>query len=151
MRNDDIAHQLRSVETTIHEYKNRQKIAGDSQKIYRTLSENEWDIRLTGLNTNSQYLKRWKVTYQIDGGLKIPNAFAIFMSKVDTGQKLDYGTGTLTTGFGYNEEDDGEDPLALYFMIYAEYNWVNTTASFINVRFRAISPYKGKIIYEELQ
>ena len=152
MRQDGLVQQLHNAETIIQGYKTRQKIAGDSWNVYRSVSENEWDIRLTGLNTNSQYAQRWKVTYQIEGARKIPNAFAIFLPLVNTGIETEFfGTITTTpTGFNSAYEDDGHDPLSIYFMITAAHNWEATTNSYMNVRFRAISPYKGKIKFEAL-
>jgi len=155
---DGLVEQLHNAQQIIQEYKVRQKIAGDSWTVYRTTSNNAWDIQLTGLNTNSQYVKRWKVTYQIEGGAKIPNAFCMWMPKVNTGipvttdymgNPLGYISGYTTSGFNYSFEYDGENPLVMYYMITAAYNWDATaTNSFISVQFRALSPYKGSIKYE---
>ena len=150
---DGLVEQLHNAQTIIQDYKTRQKIAGDSWTVYRTESVNTWDIQLLGTNTNSQYVQRWKVTYQIEGGAKIPNAFCVWMPDVATGVEVDYfgSIGIMTTGFNYSFEYDGENPMIMYFMITAAYNWDNTTNSYMNVRFRALSPYKGSIKYEAIQ
>ena len=154
MRDDGIVEQLRGAETILQDYKVRQKIAGDSWTVYRYASPGSgYDIYLTGLTTSANFVRRWKLTYQIEGGRTIPNAFAIFYVDYDNETTLvdPYGNiYTMTTGIDYNDEDAGDDPLSLYIVLTAAYNWNATANTFIGVKFRAISPYKGKIIYEEV-
>ena len=153
MRENTIVTQLKDAETIIQDYKVRQKIAGDSWVMYRSQSDRQWDMEFYGTNTAVDWVKRWKITYQIDGGRVIPNAFALFYpTKVLDGIEVDYfGTTAIQTmGFNWGMEDDGFDPLSSYLIVKAGYNWTNTTDSFIKLKFRALSPYKGSLKWEEL-
>lgn len=152
MRDDSITQQLHDVETVIQDYKVKQNIAGDSWQVYRTVTPgDDYDIFLTGLTVNSSFKKRWKATYQIDGGKKIPNAFCIWYP-VFWGTKPIPGNiaATMNTGFIWNEEDDGQDPLSLYIFLAAGYNFTADANSYVGVKFRCISPYKGTIKFEEV-
>ena len=156
MRSDNITNQLKKTEDVIHYYKVKQKIAGDSWQIYRTVRDNTtYDIYLTGATTSSTFKKIWKVTYQVEGGKsRHPNAFAIFRNKVDnTIPFIDmFGNPVgLIAGFDYNDEISGTDPCVMYLMITAAYDWSSSpTDTKIGIKFRVISPYRGNIIFEEL-
>lgn len=155
MRNEDtIVGQLAEVKTIIKDFKTKQGIAGDSWRVYRAETNNEpYDLYFTGLNTSPRFIKRWKITYQIDGGRKIPNAFALFYNKFDATKTVTGMFGDTyeeLNGFDYNDENAYDDPLSCYLVIGAGYNWDATANSNIGVKFRAISPYKGRIIFEEI-
>lgn len=149
-RDDSVTQQLHDAETIIQDYKVKQNIAGDSWEVYRTVTPgNDYDIWLTGTMVNSSFKKRWKATYQIEGGKTIPNAFCIWYT-VFYGTRPVSGGGSMNTGFNWNDEDDGQDPLSTYIFLAAGYNFTADANSYVGVKFRCISPYKGTIKFEEV-
>lgn len=160
MRDDSFVNQLHNAETIIKDYKTKQNIAGDSWTVYRYQSPKQpYDIYVNGTTTSSTWVKRWKVTYQIEGGKNIPNAFAQILPKVDYLDGPFYGSpfpggpiqmSYTARGFEYHYVDHPTDPLSGYLMLYAAWNWTSSASSWVGVTLRAISPYKGMFILQEV-
>lgn len=153
MRDGDITDALYGVENIIQQFKTKQKLTGDSWQVYHgdTNTQNEYDIFYTGLTADSSFRKMWKVTYQINS-VKSANAFAIFMDKLG-GPNEDSRTDVhqITPGFNVMITTDSNDPLVEYvFVGVDQLNYTPTANSYFGIKFRAISPYKGRIKYEEI-
>lgn len=154
MRDDSLIDEIHKVETIIQDFKTTQGIAGDSWQVYRNQTDNIYDLSFLGTNTSATFKKRYKATLQLDAGLANTNAFCIWVPKFEgtNGPFTDpYGNEyTMNAGFDWAYEDAGDDPLSVYVSIVAGYNWDATTSTHLNVKFRCLSPYKGKIKFEEV-
>lgn len=153
MRDDGLVEELHRAQTILRDFKTKQKLTGDSWQVYHgdTNTPNEYDIFYTGLTADSSFRKMWKVTYQINS-VHSDYAFAIFMDKIG-GVNEDSRTDIhqLTPGFTITTTVDGDNPLVEYVYVQVEQiNYTPTANSYFGIRFRAISPYKGRVMYEEI-
>jgi hypothetical protein len=153
MRDGDITDALHSAEVIIQDFKTKQKLTGDSWQVYHgdTNTPNEYDIFYTGLTADSSFRKMWKVTYQINS-VKSTNAFAIFMDKIGgPNESSRTDVHQLTPGFTIVTTTEADDPLVEYVYVQVEQlNYTPTANSYFGIKFRAVSPYKGRVIYEEI-
>lgn len=114
----------------LRELKNAQPIAGDGWVVYRSITDDAWDINLS--NVASGYDRLFKITHVPDDG-DTDEGFAQFYYKTDYDAMVN-----LTFSSSYR---DSRDPYSYYMRIFG----AGGVGSSFRMKFYVFSPKKGTL------
>ncbi len=139
MRDDGIPERLKRVEQDIFQMKMTQPLAGDAWKVYKGVSENEWDINILAGETDATYRQIFKVRYNT-ADANSENAFAYITYRASED--------SINGGLWYSTQPDANDPLSIFVLVKAGFGW--SSSSVMKIKFYAFSPYRGAISVEQV-
>lgn len=132
MREDvlELENKLRKYKEDLNELKVKQPSAGDGWIVYRSITDNEWDINLS--NVSASYDRLWKITHVPDDG-DLTEGFAIYYYKTDYG---------IMSGLTFDSTYyDSREPYTYYLRIYG----AGGPGSRLVMKFYVFSPKSGTL------